>query len=227
MAAWEAATAVLEWVRDHLELIEDDQRPQDARSVLRRGGGRCSGLANATAALLMTAGFEARTVSGLLVTDRRTIPHRWVEVYLPAAGWVPTDPTLGLWVITARHVVFAAAVGRMPEVEILSAFEEELRGLPRIRSTMIRPNEGAKLVCRLSDATDGREAIAVLERGADRRRALLGSEVRFDGLLPGRWMLVISIDGRVVERRELKLRGGEVHSYVVRLPVVADREVGS
>jgi hypothetical protein len=227
LGAWEAATTVLEWVDKNLSLIDDDPRPQDAVSVLRRKGGRCSGLSNATAALLMAAGFEARTVSGLLVTGRRAIPHRWVECRLPGAGWVPTDPTLGWWTITPRHIAFGDAVLRTPEIETLEPATGELHRLPRSGTTIVRPNAGAELVCRLSDATDDRAAVASLIRGSDRRRAVLEPEARFESLLPGRWLLIVEVEGRVVERREMTLRSGVVHSYTVRLPFEELEEVGS
>ena len=226
MDAWEAATTVLEWVSNHLELVENDRRPQDAVSVLGRRGGRCSGLANATAALLLAAGFEARTVSGLLIDGREAIPHRWVECRLPGAGWVPTDPTLGWWAITPRHVAFGETVDRVPEIEIVEPAVGDLRRLPRIGTTMVRPNKGAELVCRLGDSNDDRTAVAWLSRGSDRRQAVLKSEVHFSSLLPGRWLLVVELEGRVVERREFNLRSGVVHSYVVRLPSVEHEEVG-
>jgi hypothetical protein len=226
MGAWEAATTVLEWVNDRMSLVDNDRRPQDAVSVIKRGGGRCSGLANATAALLMAAGFEARTVSGLLISGRRAIPHRWVEARLPGAGWVPTDPTLGLWVVTPRHVAFDGAVDRVPEIEIVEQAAGELDRLPRTGTTIIRPNEGAELVCRLDHASDERSVVASLERGSDIRRGILGPEMRFASLLPGRWSLTVRVDGRVVERRELHLKAGVVHSYVVRLPLAAAQEVG-
>ena len=73
--AWQAATLVLEWAANNVAVDIDDAGPQDAISVLDRGRGRCSGLANATVALLQAAGFEARTVSGLLVGDEGPIPH--------------------------------------------------------------------------------------------------------------------------------------------------------
>ena len=227
MDAWEAATAVLEWVSNDLTLVDDDHHPQDAASVLRRRGGRCSGLANATAALLMAAGFEARTVSGLLITGREAIPHRWVECRLPGAGWVPTDPTLGWWTITPRHVAFADAVDRVPEIKIVESAAGELHRLPREGTTLVRPNRGAELVCRLTDMSDERRAVARLTRGTDRRQAVLGSEVRFVGLLPGRWLLVVELEGKIVERRELNLRSGVIHSYVIRLPSDEPEEVGS
>lgn len=227
LPAWEAATLVLEWVWGNLKLIDDDHHPQDAASVLYRGGGRCSGLANATAALLMTAGFESRTVSGLLITDRRAIPHRWVECRLPAAGWVPTDPTLGLWIITAGHIAFSDAVGHLPEIDVITPPRGELHRLPRKGTTMMRPNDGAELLCRLGRPADGRTAVASLQRGSDRRQAVLGPEVRFADLLPGRWLLIVEVDGRVVEKRELNLKEGAVHSYVVNVPLDPSQEVGS
>lgn len=227
LGAWEAATVVLEWVSDHLRLVDDDRRPQDAVSVLRRRGGRCSGLANATAALLLAAGFEARTVSGLLITGREAIPHRWVECRLPGVGWVPTDPTLGWWAVTPRHVAFDDSVERVPEIKILEPAAGDLHRLPRAGTTLFRPNEGAELVCRFGDLNDDRTAVAWLQRGTDRRQAVLGPEARFADLLPGRWLLVVELDGRVVERREFTLRAGVVHSYVVRLPLAEPEEVGS
>jgi hypothetical protein len=227
MGAWDAATAVLKWVSNHLALVDDDSFPQDAASVLKRRGGRCSGLANATAALLMATGFEARTVSGLLITGRQAIPHRWVECRLPGAGWVPTDPTLGWWVVTPRHVAFARAVDQVPSIEVLAPAAGELHRLPRVGNTLLRPNLGAELVCRLTDMSDDRRAIAWLSRGSDQRQAVLGYEVRFASLLPGRWLLEIELEGKVVERREFDLRSGVVHSYVVHLPSVGNEEVGS
>jgi hypothetical protein len=227
LQAWEAATLILKWVDERLKLIENDRRPQDAASVIKRRGGRCSGLANATAALLMAAGFDARTVSGLLVTERRAIPHRWVEARLPGAGWIPTDPTLGLWVITAKHVAFGATVDKLPEITTIQRADGDLSGLPRMGTSVVRPNEGAELVCRLSDVSDSRTVLASLERGTDLRRGSLDSELRFGSLLPGRWLLVVTVDGRVVERRELDLKAGVVHSYVIRLPLEPPQEVGS
>ena len=111
--------------------------------------------------------------------------------------------------------------------EIVEEAAGELHRLPRVGTTIIRPNEGAELVCRLGDVSDSRAVVASLERGTDIRRGVLGPEMRFASLLPGRWSLTVTVDGRVVERRELHLKAGVVHSYVVRLPLAAPQEVGS
>jgi hypothetical protein len=227
--AWEAATRILEWVSETVRLEVDDDGPQDAIAVLRRQQGRCSGLANAAAALLLAAGFEARTVSGLLVTSSGAIPHRWVECRLPGAGWVPTDPTLGLWVITPGHVAFPDAVRSLPTIRVLRARDGNLGRLPRVNGRPLRPNLGSELVCSLVGGAEGLRAVAALYgRDGDVRRSVLNPDGRFSGLLPGRWRLVVVAEGRVLEDRELELKSGELHSFPVVAPRPADdREVGS
>lgn len=220
LGAWEAATRILTWATDHVLVDPDDQGRQDASSVLRRGTGRCSGLANAATALLLTAGFEARTVSGLLVTADGAIPHRWLECRLPGAGWVPADPTLGLWAITSSHIVFADTVADAPTVHRVERDERtDLELLTRQGRRLVRPNIGADLVCRLASPGTPVPPLAVLRgQSGEVRRAFLDPEAHFSGLLPGRWVLEVEAGGAVVERTALDLRSGEVHSYAVRLP---------
>lgn len=217
LGSWEAATAVLEWVSTHLSVDARDDGPQDAVSVLDRGSGRCSGLANAAVALLQAAGFEARTVSGLLVGDKgEVIPHRWIECRLPAAGWVPSDPTLGLWAVTPRHLVFGDTVTGDPRVQILDRGEDGLQRLPRHRGMLLRPNLGADFVCRLSSPVTAPVPIAVLRgSGGEERRARLDPEAKFSGLLPGRWVLEVEAGGRIIERRAFVFRSGAYHSFTV------------
>ena len=219
LGAWDAATMVLSWVTSRVEVDTEDVGPQDAGSVLRRGRARCSGLANASVALLRAAGFEARTVSGLLVGEDDAIPHRWLECRLPDVGWVPSDPTLGLWTVTPRHVVFADTVTVMPVVKVLSAAGDGLDRLPSRGGRLLRPNVGADLVCRLPSGWELSEPLAVLRGGGGEvRRAKLDPEAHFSSLLPGRWVLVIEAGGSVVERRDFVLRSGDFHSYVVQHP---------
>jgi len=203
-------------VAKNLVVDTEDESPQDAASVLGRGRGRCSGVANAAVAMLRTAGFEARTVSGLLVGDGEAIPHRWIECRLPKAGWVPSDPTLGLWTVTPRHLVFSDTVKIAPSVQVLESGADGLERLPRRRGSLVRPNFGADLVCRIQSQVTGPSPLAVLRGGGgDIRRARLDPEARFSGLLPGRWVLEVEADGEVVERRTLRLRSGEFLSFTV------------
>jgi hypothetical protein len=216
LESWEAATLVLEWAADHVAVDTADVGPQDAASVLERRRGRCSGLANATVALLRAAGFEARTVSGLLVGDHGAIPHRWLECRLPGAGWVATDPTLGLWTVTPRHLTYQATVVNLPEIRVVAAGTDGLERLPRHDGRVIRPNRGADLVCRLPTQWWEDAPLVVLRGGGGEvRRTRLDPEARFSDLLPGRWVLEVEVGGLVVERREFILRSGDVHSYTV------------
>lgn len=226
--AWEAATEVLKWVAVHLRLTEGSE-DQDAGAVLRRGHGRCSGIANATAALLLAAGFEARTVSGVLVSESGVVPHRWVECLLPHAGWVPTDPTLGLWTVTPNHMAFADTVTSIPQVEVMARGGDALELLPRWKGRPMRPNAGSSLVCRLAAGGGPDRATAILYgAGGDVRRVMLEPEGRFDQLLPGWWRLVIEVDGEKVEERRLRLQPAQSHTYTVTAETLGRRpEVGS
>lgn len=229
LGAWDAATLVLDWVARHVALDTADKAPQDAVSVLSRGRGRCSGVANVAVAMLRAAGFEARTVSGLLISDREAIPHRWLECRLPGAGWVPTDPTLGLWTVTPRHLVFEDTVTSAPQVQVLKSGADGLNRLPRQGGRLLRPNLGADLVCRFPGQVTASSPLVVLRGGGGEiRRARLDPEARFSGLLPGRWVLEVEADGQIIERRTLRLRSGGYHSYnVIGSPTPREEGPGS
>jgi len=214
LSAWEAATRVVEYVMDSVRYVPDDPAPQDARSVLGRRTGRCSGLANAAAALLQSAGFEARTVSGLLVTRDGAIPHRWLECRLPGAGWVGGDPTLGLWVVTSSHVAFERPVTRRPSLERISGGDPDLAALPRRGRWPVRPNEGADLECRPRSPMGDAE-VRLLGPWGEVRRSLLADRARFTGLLEGTWSLEVTVDGEVLDRLRVRLEPGRAHAVLV------------
>jgi len=217
LSSWEAATMVLEWAADRVSIDTADTGRQDAASVLERGRGRCSGLANAAVALLRAAGFEARTISGLLIGDDGAIPHRWLECRLPGAGCVATDPTLGLWTVTPRHLAYSTTVVTVPKIRVIDAETDGLERLPRHDGRVVRPNRGADLVCRLPIKWRENPPVAVLRGGGGEvRRTRLDPEARFSDLLPGRWVLEVEVGGLVVERRAFILRSGDVHSYTVQ-----------
>jgi hypothetical protein len=216
LSAFAAATRVLDWVMTRVAHDVDDLAPQDAASVLRRRRGRCSGLANASTALLRAAGFEARTVSGLLVDGAGATPHRWLECHLGGAGWVPTDPTLGLWAVTPRHIVFSAAVADPPSIETVAIDDRGLDMLPRRGGRPFRPNRGAQLSCRLIGPAPGLPVLVVLSGPAGlTRRGVLDPEGHFTGLLPGRWQLQVERNGRCLKRHEFDLEEGSVHSLAI------------
>lgn len=221
---WTRATEVLRWVMRAVRVDADDPSPQDAVSVLARGRGRCSGLANAAVALLRRAGFPARTVSGLLVGNDGVIAHRWLECRLPGAGWVPTDPTLGIWVITPRHLVFSGPVGRIPDVRVEKRSEDGFEGVPTVVGWLERPNVGADLICRAIGKVPRGQVVAEL-RGPEGevRRAMLRPEGKFMNLRPGVWHLTVRMGLRVIDRRSLKLESGSVLSFAVPLKTAPEQ----
>jgi len=70
-----------------------------APTVLKNGHGSCSEYTFVFISLCRAAGLPARYVGS--TWDRKELRymddvyHRWVEVYLPNYGWIPTDPTHG------------------------------------------------------------------------------------------------------------------------------------
>jgi hypothetical protein len=217
MGDWAVASTVLEWVVATVVFDEDDAGPQDAHSVVRRGRGRCAGLANLSVALLHTAGFEARPVSGLLVGATGPVPHRWLECRFPGVGWVPSDPTLGLWVVTPHHIAYPAPLRRLPKVEVLEPGGRAIQARSRGDGWLVRENHGAELICHLVSNPDD-DVMVVLSGPDGQRRSHWAREVtRFESLLPGRWELTVEIGGRCIVDQHVELRGGQVHSIAIDL----------
>lgn len=216
------ATAVLEWVQRTVTLDERSLEPQDARSVLKRGTARCSGLANAAVAALRAAGVPAHTLSGVLVTADGPVAHRWIEAHLGRAGWVPSDPTLGLWIVTPRHIVCRRpAVGEV-SVEVRSILDDDLAVLPRTGPWPSRPREGAGLVVRMNGLGESGELqpgrIVLAGPGGARREALAAGELSFSRLLPGHWVVRIEVEGEAVREFGLDLRDGQLRSVSLSVP---------
>ncbi|HHQ47406.1 MAG TPA: transglutaminase domain-containing protein [Acidobacteria bacterium] len=215
---WERATRVLRWVMDHVSIEENDMGPQDAASVLARGGGRCSGLANAAAAMLQAAGFSARTVSGVLISRSGAVPHRWLECKLPGAGWVPTDPTLGLWVITPRYVAWPGPVIHPCAVEKVEVHDAGLSALSSSWGWPVRWNRGAVLQCKVVGATGDAPVMAELSGPDGEERELSFRRTgQFAGLTAGRWLLTVRRGDRIVQRCTLQLERGKTVSFSIDL----------
>uniref|UniRef100_UPI003216B412 transglutaminase domain-containing protein n=1 Tax=uncultured Draconibacterium sp. TaxID=1573823 RepID=UPI003216B412 len=70
-----------------------------APTVLSQGHGSCSEYTFVFISLCKAAGLPARYVGSTWIKKDEAsmddVYHRWVEVYLPNFGWVPTDPTHG------------------------------------------------------------------------------------------------------------------------------------
>jgi hypothetical protein len=103
----------------------------------------------------------------------------------------------------------------MPTVRVVEIDDPGLFVLPRRKGMPVRPNIGSDLVCRLSGDRPGR-ALAVLHgRNGETYRTVLDPEGRFDNLLPGRWRLVVTAEGKVLENRHLVLAAGQRHTFTV------------
>jgi transglutaminase-like putative cysteine protease len=71
-----------------------------AQAALGSMGADCTEYSDLLVALSRAQGIPARYFEGLLYLDQRTddlavLEHAWPDVYLPTAGWVAVDPTLG------------------------------------------------------------------------------------------------------------------------------------
>ncbi len=82
----------------HLHYVMDGAW-DTAPTVITNGHGSCSEYTFVFIALCKAAGLPTRYVGS--TWDRKELAymddmyHRWVEVYLPNYGWIPTDPTHG------------------------------------------------------------------------------------------------------------------------------------
>ncbi len=82
--------------------------------ILEFKSGVCQDFAHVLLEMLRTVSIPSRYVSGYICPNQdgargAGATHAWVEVFLPAIGWVGIDPTNNIWV-TDQHVVLA--VGR-------------------------------------------------------------------------------------------------------------------
>lgn len=70
-----------------------------APTVIRNGHASCSEYSFVFIALCRAAGLPARYVGSTWCRENNSymdeVYHRWVEVYIPGYGWIPTDPTHG------------------------------------------------------------------------------------------------------------------------------------
>jgi transglutaminase-like putative cysteine protease len=97
---------------------------------LASGAGVCQDFAHILLAVVRMRGVPARYVSGYLVPRRATeagsnfeeviggqASHAWTEVYVPGAGWVGMDPTLGQPVgLQHVRVAYGRDYGDVPPV---------------------------------------------------------------------------------------------------------------
>lgn len=85
-----------DYVLSHIEYVDDD-RWDDAATVLRQGHGSCSEYSFLFIALCRAAGIPARYEAGghlrVSIPYEDRVFHRWQQVYFPNYGWIPIDCT--------------------------------------------------------------------------------------------------------------------------------------
>lgn len=96
--------------------IREEPGVQTALQTLSCGTGSCRDFAMLFMEAARCLGLASRFVSGYLhaplMTHQIGATHAWAEVYLPGAGWIGFDPTIGKMVGT-DHI--AVAVARLAE----------------------------------------------------------------------------------------------------------------
>lgn len=86
------------WIyQETLRLLEPaPDGASDPLQALGEGPASSAGYAALMVAALREVGIPAREAAGVLFLEGvRSVPHRWVELYLPEFGWFPADPALG------------------------------------------------------------------------------------------------------------------------------------
>ncbi len=96
------ARKLFEYVNANLEYQRIEQDTHSALETLKNGKGVCEDFSLVYIALCRTSGIPARLVRGYRFgvadlkageTDLKEFAHAWVEVNLPAEGWVTVEPT--------------------------------------------------------------------------------------------------------------------------------------
>ena len=85
--------------------------PWEPAHTIEKGRGACRDLAWLFVNACRCLGLAARFVSGYYAPfNSRKKPelHAWAEVFLPGAGWIGFDPSLGL-AVSERHIALAAS----------------------------------------------------------------------------------------------------------------------
>ena len=91
------ASLIASWLAKNLRWKPRSDARDTPQGALKEGLAGTRVYALLSAALFRSAGLPAVPISGFLARkDNVSIPHFWMEYYLPAVGWIPFDPVLAL-----------------------------------------------------------------------------------------------------------------------------------
>ncbi len=116
----EAVERVVAFTARRIRYALPDGAAETAFLTLRARRGSCVGRSLLAAELLLRSGIPARQVTGILTAERAReltpesrsvfnadlggVRHRWIEVFVPGLGWVPSDPSGLANTVTAKHL---------------------------------------------------------------------------------------------------------------------------
>lgn len=178
----EAVERVIAFTAHRIRYALPDGSSETASATLRAHRGSCVGRSLLAAELLLRAGVPARQVTGILAARRAReltpesrnvfnaelggVRHRWIEVFVPGLGWVPSDPGGLANTVTARHL----ALDRQPpagfHVDVAGRSTELKRPILETAEgglTLYRPR-GASVVAAVEGAPLDPRALAASPR---------------------------------------------------------------
>lgn len=91
------AVLIRNWLAKSISWKAAPGQKDSPLAAIKEGAAGSRSYALLAAALLRATGLPAIPISGFLVRkDGVSVPHFWLEYYLPAVGWIPWDPVLAL-----------------------------------------------------------------------------------------------------------------------------------
>lgn len=106
-----AVESVVGWVHSNIRYIPGSTSvATTAEQSLEMGWGVCQDMAHISLGMLRALGIPSRYCSGLLSTAVGET-HAWLEFLHPQLGWLPSDPTRGMYIASDAALV-KFAVGR-------------------------------------------------------------------------------------------------------------------
>jgi len=207
----EAVSRLLHAIAAHTTFRIGDDVPTAPDEVLTRREAHCVGRSNLAVAALATLQIRARPARGLLLETNtgRAVPHRWIEVFYPDAGWVFSDPTESINYVSPLHVVLTPPEAPDPEYRPGGRPPPRLEHhSDRLVAIDLRPARYSPLAERRLGVTQYAGAIVgqvvpptagrltLIGRGTRRTLAIrAGRPFAFPGLEPGAYTLESEFDG--------------------------------
>ncbi|TXT44033.1 MAG: IPT/TIG domain-containing protein, partial [Spirochaetes bacterium] len=93
------AVSIWNWLKKNIKWLPAESGKENLSALSALSGKKASTrqLVYLAASLFRAAGIPCVPITGFLLRkDGTSIPHSWMEYYLPALGWVPFDPVLAL-----------------------------------------------------------------------------------------------------------------------------------